>query len=63
MSEHKILCLSIGYCCNLLYDDDFFDVVTTINTIYFWNDTKKGLEEIYRVLKGDGVFIINIRQN
>ncbi|WP_363253908.1 methyltransferase domain-containing protein [Clostridium sp.] len=53
----------MGYCCNLLYDDDFFDVVTTINTIYFWNDTKKGLEEIYRVLKGDGVFIINIRQN
>ncbi|MBQ0064573.1 MAG: class I SAM-dependent methyltransferase [Firmicutes bacterium] len=28
-----------------------FDVVTTINTVYFWSDTIKGLSEIYRVLK------------
>ena len=33
-----------------------FDVVVTMNTIYFWNDTIKGLQEIYRVLKDDGVF-------
>lgn len=33
-----------------------FDAITTVNTIYFWNDTTKGLEEIYRTLKKDGTF-------
>ena len=27
-----------------------------MNTIYFWNDTIQGLQEIYRVLKDGGVF-------
>ena len=33
-----------------------FDAITTINTIYFWDDTLKGLEEIYRTLKIGGIF-------
>jgi SAM-dependent methyltransferase len=33
-----------------------FDAVTSINTIYFWSDTEKGLSEIYRVLKPNGIF-------
>ena len=36
--------------------DNYFDVVTSINTIYFWNDTVKGLSEINRVLKPGGSF-------
>ena len=32
-----------GDCCDLAFDDLSFDVVTTINTIYFWEDTIKGL--------------------
>lgn len=47
---------TVGDCCNLVFDDSSFDVVVTMNTIYFWEDTKKGLKEIYRVLKDDGVF-------
>lgn len=47
---------TVGDCCNLVFDDSSFDVVVTMNTIYFWNETKKGLKEIYRVLKDDGVF-------
>lgn len=27
-----------------------------MNTIYFWNNTEKGLSEIYRTLKDDGIF-------
>ena len=27
-----------------------------MNTIYFWNDTIKGLQEVHRVLKDGGVF-------
>ncbi len=47
---------AIGDCCDLAFDDLSFDVVTTMNTIYFWDDTIKGLKEIHRVLKEDGVF-------
>jgi len=43
--------LSVGDCCELPYDADTFDAATSINTIYFWSDTVKGLSEIKRVLK------------
>jgi len=43
--------LSVGDCCKLPYEDEAFDAVTSINTIYFWEDTIKGLEEIRRCLK------------
>lgn len=48
--------LSIGDCCNLSFENDKFDTITTMNTIYFWNDTLKGLKEIHRTLKDGGVF-------
>lgn len=44
--------LGIGNCCNLFcYEDNSFKAVTSINTIYFWEDTLKGLSEIHRVLE------------
>ena len=43
--------LQVGDCCNLPYDADTFSTVSSINTIYFWSDTIKGLSEINRVLK------------
>jgi ubiquinone/menaquinone biosynthesis C-methylase UbiE len=49
--------LSLGDCCDLQFSDGMFDAVTSINTIYFWPDTIKGLSEIRRVLKDDGIFI------
>ena len=48
--------LSVGDCCKLEFEDNSFDIITTMNTIYFWNDTVQGLQEIYRVLKAGGVF-------
>lgn len=47
---------ALGDCCKLDYEDQSFHVVTTINTIYFWEDTRKGLSEIYRVLSENGIF-------
>jgi SAM-dependent methyltransferase len=46
----------LGDCCSMDYKDGTFDVVTTMNTIYFWKDTRKGMSEVYRVLKSGGVF-------
>ncbi len=43
--------LSVGDCCDLIFKDETFAAVTSINTIYFWSDTVKGLSEIRRVLK------------
>lgn len=47
---------SVGDCCEMDFEDNSFDIVATINTIYFWNDTMQGLREIYRVLNDNGVF-------
>lgn len=46
----------LGDCCDLSFKDKSFDVVTTMNTIYFWSDTAKGMAEISRVLKDGGIF-------
>ena len=47
----------MGDCCNLDFPTEMFDAVTSVNTIYFWSDTVKGLTEINRVLKDKGIFV------
>ena len=39
---------------DLPFSDNSFDIVTAIETYYFWPDKLKNLKEIYRVLKKDG---------
>ena len=43
------------------FSDDYFDMVVTINTVYFWEQKEKQLTEIKRVLKKDGLFITGYR--
>lgn len=43
-------------CCNMPFQDEEFDFVTTVNTVYFWHNAEKGLAEIHRVLKSGGIF-------
>ena len=43
-------------CCDMPFEQQTFDFVTSVNTVYFWQDTVKGLSEIHRVLKDGGVF-------
>ena len=54
--ENGDIHLSVGDCCDLAFEDHYFDIVTTMNTIYFWNNTIQGLQEIYRVLNDNGIF-------
>lgn len=43
---------------NLPFDSDKFDVVTAIETQYYWPDLKAGMTEIKRVLKPGGTVIV-----
>lgn len=54
-SDGKLF-LRVGNCCELPYNDEMFSAVTSINTVYFWSDTTKGLSEIRRTLKTGGSF-------
>ena len=49
--------LSTGDVEDMPYDDGFFDCVYTINTIYFWKDADKAMDEMVRTLKDGGRFI------
>ena len=43
-----------GDVTSLPFPGDIFDLVTCIETVYFWPDLKGGLKEILRVLKSGG---------
>lgn len=40
------------------YADDTYDLVTAIETIYFWPDVPKALQELSRVLRADGQLLV-----
>lgn len=48
--------LEVGDCCDLSYEDGTFHAITSINTVYFWADTRRGMSEIHRCLADNGVF-------
>jgi len=45
----------------LPFDNDIFDKVFSVNTIYFWDNLQLALSEIWRVLKPKGQLIISLR--
>ncbi|PWB27785.1 class I SAM-dependent methyltransferase [Flavobacterium sp. HTF] len=44
------------------FEDESFDKIFTVNTIYFWQDPEKFLLEIYRVLKTNGNFCLTFAE-
>ena len=40
------------------FENETFDLLTAFETIYFWPGPQKSFQEVYRVLKTDGIFII-----
>ncbi|MDR2873709.1 MAG: class I SAM-dependent methyltransferase, partial [Methanobrevibacter sp.] len=42
----------------LPFDNEFFNIVTAFETIYFWPDFIENLKEVHRVLKKDGIFFV-----
>ena len=42
----------------LPFEDNTFDLVTAVETVYFWPEIEKAFAEIRRVLKPGGMFVI-----
>ncbi|MCR8856077.1 MULTISPECIES: class I SAM-dependent methyltransferase [Bacillus] len=40
------------------YHNDFFDLITAFQTHYFWPDLQNDIQEVFRVLKPNGSFMI-----
>lgn len=47
---------------NIPFEDGKFSKAMTVNTIYFWRNPTKLLNEVYRVLKPGGLFCITFAQ-
>lgn len=46
----------------LPFEDKIFDKIFTVNTVYFWEQPIEYLNEIYRVLKDNGTFVLTFGQ-
>lgn len=46
----------------LPFEDKTFDKIFTVNTVYFWQNPVEFLNEIYRVLKNEGTFVLTFGQ-
>ncbi|WP_185206057.1 class I SAM-dependent methyltransferase [Chryseobacterium sp. C3] len=46
----------------LPFEDKTFDKIFTVNTVYFWEKPTDFLNEIYRVLKDNGTFVLTFGQ-
>lgn len=47
-----------GDVSNLILPENYFDLATAFETIYFWPGLTKCFSEVFRVLKDNGVFMI-----
>ena len=43
---------------NLPFDDETFDIVTAVETVYFWKNPDQSFREIFRVMKSGGQLMI-----
>ena len=51
----KLLQADIG---KIPFSENYFDIITSFQTHYYWQDLDKKVSEIYRVLNKNGQFII-----
>ena len=55
--------LQKGECSKLPYDNESFDKLCSVNTLYFLEDPDKCFLEMFRVLKHGGNIVIGFRDN
>lgn len=42
----------------LPYPDEYFTKVSSVNSLFYWDDARQGVAEIYRILQGEGKFVL-----
>ncbi len=47
-----------GDVANMIFASSWFDLVTAFETVYFWSGLLPAFQEVYRVLKPNGAFLI-----
>jgi len=55
--EKQYLKLSLEDIQNTSFENETFNKIYTVNTIYFWKDLDKCFSEIKRIIKPNGIFI------
>jgi ubiquinone/menaquinone biosynthesis C-methylase UbiE len=60
MREGKVA-VTVGSSEHLPFPDQHFDKALAVHTVYFWSDPHAHLQEIRRVLRGDGRFVLVCR--
>lgn len=60
---HGKVKLQLGECSRLPYDNDTFDKLCSINTLYFWKEPDKYFREMFRVIKQGGKIAIGFRDD
>ena len=55
-SGHVMICKAGVF--SLPFDNDTFDIITAVETVYFWPDLLQCFREVWRVLKPGGIFFI-----
>lgn len=54
----KQVFIQTGSAEELPWDDNTFDIVTAVETVYFWPNIVKCFTEVKRILKTDGQFVV-----
>lgn len=61
--SHGKVRLQRGECKTLPYENESFNKLCSINTLYFWKDPDKYFAEMFRVLKPGGIIAIGFRDD
>ena len=50
--------LALANSASIPYPDESFDKIVTVHTLYFWDDPRRHLGELYRVLRPGGCLVV-----
>jgi ubiquinone/menaquinone biosynthesis C-methylase UbiE len=54
--------IHLGDFQSLPFDEESFDVVVTVNTIYFWEKPTEAMAKIYKLLRPGGVLVLGLHE-